>query len=182
MSFSKNAKIGIIFLIILGISVPLITWGVINYINSEKNINWTITLYGSPVSDNATISYQEIMNTSLFTHLINTPINDSNSITYFSGITIWDLIIYSNISYGSANAIRFHSWDGSTSLIYVNLSIVQNNASKVLIVYAENGIPFKGPPKGNGYFRTIVDYAFYAPDCSCAYFTRWLDGIEFIII
>ena len=127
------------------------------------------------------------MNTSLFTHQIEVTINYTkanyqNYLINFSGITIWDLIVYSGVNYGAANAIRFHSSDGGQSIVTVNITTIQDNASMVLIAYAEEGILFGFPPGGEGPLKSIVDYRLTEPLISCAYATKWLTGIEFIVL
>ena len=188
MELSRNLKIALLLIIILGSSIPLISWGVVNYIkNSNKEINWSITLFGDTVADNATVSYQEITNDTFFSQILNAPFNycrsnGESSWRFFSGIAIWDLIEYTNISYGAANAIRFYDYTGQPSIVTLDLSIVEDNASLVIIAYAENESLFGGPPAGEGPLKSMVDCRLTYPIITCGYHTKWLAGIEFIII
>ncbi|MFX1294479.1 MAG: hypothetical protein ACFFD2_06455 [Promethearchaeota archaeon] len=188
MQLSKNLKILLIFCIILGSSLPLIAWGITTYLTTgEKETNWSITLFGTTIDENATILYQEIMNESLFIHIYNAPFNycksnGQSSWRNFSGIPIWNLIVYSNISYGAANAIRFYDYQGQPSIVTLDISIVQNNATMVIIAYAEDEVLFGGPPSGEGPLKSIVDCRLTYPIISCGYATKWLAGIEFIIL
>jgi hypothetical protein len=148
---------------------------------------WNVRLFGSTVAEEKSVSYQEIMNDSIFTHYLDTPFNytKSNGVSYwinFSGIRMWDLILYSGVEYGAANAIRFHSWDGQQSIITVNITMIQNNASMIIIAFAENGAIFGFPPNGEGPLKSIVDYRLTAPLISCAYATKYLIGLEFVVI
>jgi hypothetical protein len=187
MSRSKKKSLAIIILISIGISIPLIAWGILTTLDQHPHqIQWSITLFGPSVAQNKSVSYQEIINQSLFQHYLNTPINYTgcdlkNSIVYCSGITIWDLINYSHVDYGAANAIRFYDKDGVVSIVSVNLTTVEQNASKVLIIYALNGI-FYEPPPDEGPLKSIVDYTLTAPVVSCPYNAKWLCGIQFITI
>ncbi len=188
ISKSKKLRVGIAILVIIGISIPLITWGILNYIESRPHqIQWSIKLFGPTVAANVSVSYQEIMNQTLFNHLINVPINYTgcdlkNYIVNFSGITIWDLIVYSKVDYGAANAIRFCDYLGVVSIVKINLTTVEQNASKVLIIYAKNGITYGPPPDDEGPLQSVVDYSLTPQSPSCPYNTKWLSGIEFIVI
>jgi hypothetical protein len=186
MSKTKKTSLAIIILISIGISIPLITWGILTTLEQRPSqIQWSITLFGPTVAQNVSVSYQEIMNQSLFQHFIDVPINYTgcdlkNYIVNCSGITLWDLITYSKVDYGDANAIKFCGSDGC-SMLQVNLTTVEQNASKFLIIYALNGVLY-GPPPDEGPLKSIVDYTLTAPVVSCPYNTKWLCGIQFITI
>lgn len=184
MQLSKPVKIGLVLIIAVGISIPLITWGIFTFNQPQA---WDIRLFGSTVAEEKRVSYQEIINESLFTPLIDVPFNytkanGANYLINFSGITIWDLILYSGVDYGAANAIRFHSWDGQASFVTVNLNTVEQNSSMILIAFAENGVLFGFPRSGEGPVKSIVDFRLTDPLISCAYATKWLNGIEFVIL
>jgi hypothetical protein len=184
MKLTKGMSIVLIIVIILGISIPIIGFGVFyafNYQPEQPKINWTLSIIGE-VEPEVNISYQQLLNASLFPQLIDEPFNytksnDESSLINFSGVKIWDIFQVFNINY-TGNAIRFVDYFGAVSPYPINITTVEQNASDIIVSYSENGVLYSGPPDGYGYLRSIVDYEITKPVCTCSYATKWLAAIN----
>lgn len=156
----------------------------------EFVIDWDVTLLGeSPlVQENLTISYNDILTHENLTRL-NTEINFTNpdfpedsELRNVTGVTLWSVIEFTDINYTTSTHINFIASDGF-STYNVSLSDIETYASKVLIIYEEDGEFLD--PSSDGYLRSMVDYSItegYAIQASGKYSNKFLSGIEFIQI
>jgi hypothetical protein len=152
----------------------------------EFLVDWDVTLFGeSPlVEENMTISYNDILTHGDLTR-VNTIINYTKPGIYselrnVTGVTLWSVIQHLEVNYTTATHINFVASDGFATY-NMSLGIVENNASKVLIVYMEDGELLD--PLSDGYLISIVDYSItegYAEPKSSRYSAKFLNGIEFI--
>jgi hypothetical protein len=99
-----------------------------------------------------------------------------------SGVSLWSVIQFLDLNYTIANAVEFHADDGWVSW-NVSLTDVESEASKVLIIYKQDG-EFLDPDldEGDGYLMAIVDFSLTDPDSSSKFGTKFLTGIDFITI
>jgi hypothetical protein len=148
---------------------------------------WDLMFYGDTVDTSVNVTYQEIreeFDASAF-HFNQTkwwdPDGYESVIANFTGIPLWDIIEYSGVDYGRANAIKFVANDGWKSPI-LSLEEVENNKSLIIVYYYEEGVLLTGPEDdGDGYLMSAVNYSINEAKKSSHFNLKWLIGIEFII-
>ena len=145
---------------------------------------WTLTFCGD-VSDNKTISYTAILS-GVVPLIVNGTYLYKNCASQLynrtlSGVSVWDLIQYLQVDYGTANVIKWVCADGGISL-GISLSYVQNNPNEVIIGFAEDGMYFKAYPEGDGLLVGLINQSLVDPDISCKFYGKYVIGVFFVTI
>jgi len=150
-------------------------------IGIEFLVDWDVTLFGDTyVEENKTISYYDIVHSPELDRYENVLINYtklgiSSELLNVSGVSLWSIIQYTEVNYTTASGVNFTASDWNSYT--VSLDWVENNASKVLIVYALNGELLN--PDSDGFLISLVDYTLTVGTSSSKFKAKFLSGIEF---
>jgi len=184
-----KSKTGLIIAAILGTLV--VTAGVLVpmyfFVWKTDYPTWDLKFFGGTVDQSVNVTYKEIQkeitsSNYSFNHTKWwTPDGYESEIRNYTGISLWDLIKFSGVDYGRANALRFVAEDGWASP-ELSLEVVENNKSLIIIYNIEEGEILLGPEdEGNGYLRSAVNYSINEAKKSSHFNMKWLTGIEFVI-
>jgi len=180
----------LIFGVVIGTLVVaagvLVPWYFFVYKNNPYP-TWDLEFFGDTVVQSVNVTYGDIRDKLVaFDYSFNytrwwSPDGYLSEIRNYTGIPLWDLIEYSGVNYGSANALRFVAADDYTSAI-LSLDVVENNKSLIIVCYEEEGELLTGPEDaGDGYLMSAVNYSINENIKSSQYTLKWLIGIEFLV-
>ncbi len=177
-----SAVISGIIIVTAGVLVP-----VYHFVWRPQPVTWDLEFFGDTVSQNINITYQDITEEfTAYSYSFNhtkwwTPDGYLSEIRNYTGIPLWDLIIYSGVDYGHANALRFVANDGFTSP-ELFIEEVENNKSLIVVYYVEEGETLTGPEDGgNGYLMSAVNYSINEDKKSSHFNLKNLRGVEFLV-
>lgn len=163
---------------------------------SPTSPTWDLEFFGDEVAVSKNVTYQEIIEEFTATDFSfnYTKWKDaffSTEICNYTGVPLWDLIQFSGVDYGRANAIRFIAYDhydplglgtelgGSPT---ISLDVVENNKSLIIVAFKEEGVILTGPEEdGDGYLISAVNYSVNEEIKSSNYKFKNLIGIQFMI-
>lgn len=167
-------------------SAVVLPWYFIVYQNKPSEFpTWDLEFFGDTVDQSVNVTYEDIreeFNATTFS-LNHTEWGDQSfsEIRNYTGVSLWDIIEYSGVDHGTANALRFVAKDGSVSP-ELSLVDVENNKSMIIVYYIEEETLLSGPKHGgNGYLMSAVNYTINESLKSSDFNLKWLVGIEFVI-
>ncbi|HUX99458.1 MAG TPA: molybdopterin-dependent oxidoreductase [Candidatus Deferrimicrobium sp.] len=178
MPLSKNAKIGLVIAIALAITIPTV---IILYPKSTGT-GPTITLFGTTVTQTVKVYYSELSDPTNLNQSVNkiyTTISQYGTVkTYnFTGVSLWDLIVYSGVSYGVATAVRFIGTDDYASPAFP-IRLLQENPELCILAYEQDGVSLLEDEDGP--YRTVVNHSVVDPKISSKYAAKMTAKIEFL--
>jgi hypothetical protein len=159
----KLTRRNIVIILILSITVFLsIILTLYNLQFVEQGSRDKIRIYGNVKREvNITLfeikaEYQQVINQKFDF------INDFGSVydDYFTGAQVWDIFIQNDLLNANSRQIRFYGYDGYTHTEAINISIIKNNPSLVILAYEENGISL-GTPPDDGPIKSVVNRSLY---------------------
>ncbi|MBN2155386.1 MAG: hypothetical protein JW776_05040 [Candidatus Lokiarchaeota archaeon] len=174
-----------ILVVAAGVLVPLyyFVWRP----QSPNYPTWDLKFYGDSVDQSKNITYQEIQEEfSATEYSFNhtrwwDPDGYLSEIRNYTGIPLWDIIEYSEVDYGHANALRFVALDGFKSPA-LSLDVVENDKSLIIVCIAEEGVILTGPEEdGEGYLMSAVNYSIDETKKSSHFNMKNLIGVEFLV-
>ncbi|MHA1111217.1 MAG: hypothetical protein ACTSRE_08940 [Promethearchaeota archaeon] len=180
--------IGAIVGVLVVASGVVLPWYFLVYQNKPSEYpKWDLEFFGDTVDQNVNVTYEDIRDEFNLTtyHFNQTKWWDSDGyesvFTNFSGVALWDLIEYSGVDYGSANALRFVGNDGLKSP-EISMDVVENNKSLIIVYYIEDDQLLTGLGQGgDGYLMSAVNYSINEEIKSSHFNVKWLVGVEFVI-
>jgi DMSO/TMAO reductase YedYZ molybdopterin-dependent catalytic subunit len=179
MPLSKNAKIGLVIAIALAITIPTV---IILYPKSTGT-GPTITLFGTTVAQTVKVYYSELSDPANLNQSVNTiytTVNQYGTVkTYnFTGVSLWDLIVYSGVSYGAATAVRFIGTDDYETPAFP-IKLLEENPDLCILAYEQDGVSLLDDAS-NGPYRTVVNHSVVEPKISSKYAAKMTAKIEFL--
>ncbi len=180
--------IGAIVGVVIIATAVVVPWYYLVYQNRPSEYpTWDLMFFGNTVDQSVNVTYEDIreeFNVTTF-HFNQTkwwtPDGYESVIANFTGVSLWDIIQFSGVDYGTANALRFVASDNWESPI-LSLDDVENNKSLIIVYYIEEETLLSGPAEGgNGYLMSAVNYSVNEGIKSSHFNLKWLVGVEFII-
>jgi hypothetical protein len=174
-----------VLIVAAGVVLP---WYFFVYKNQPSDYpTWDLMFYGDTVEQSVNVTYEDIreeFNATTFQFNQTKwwdPDGYESVLVNFTGVSLWDIIQYSGVDYGTANAIKFVAIDGWKSP-EISLEDVENNKSQIIVYYIEGEELLTGPEQGgNGYLMSAVNYSINESKKSSHFNVKWLIGVEFII-
>jgi len=171
-------------LIAIALSACLVIGLIAIFISVQRQVRSDpiITFFGATVAQNVSIYYSEIIDVINLDQKINKSLcfvrsSGTPETHLYTGVSLWDLIVYSGVTYGAATAIRFIGSDAKASPAFP-LKLVQQNPELVLLAYEQDGTSLIA--NVDGPYETIVNHSVVAPKISGNYACKKVVSIEFL--
>ena len=180
----RNLKIAIFFGLLIFAATGLLIYNVINNPDAVKKpsyLDWTLTIKGN-VKNEIDIPYTQIVNGTYYTienakfHIMNNFGREWD--TYYTGISLWDLLNKTNILNENSSYAIFKAIDGYVST-KVDLSTIRQHKDEIIIAYKENGEILKlKDDGGDGPLHLILNFSVTDPNPNTPYNVKYLNEIE----
>lgn len=179
MNLSRNIKITIFFIIITGITVPLIAYN----FTIRNDVHWELLINGN-VSKEIDISYQDLVDGKYGTVVNQTyqflDIEGHRANYTYTGVSVWNILSETHVLNNNSTAIEFKSYD-----LYVtsplNLTKIQEYPNLTIIAYKLNGKFLTTKEQGgDGPLRAIIDLSVTTPTYNSQYWAKYVNEIYVI--
>ena len=179
MRLSRNVKIFIFFAVIVGITIPFLTY---NY-ETQNPIIWEVSIYGN-VTEEVTIPYEALANGTYgliedrtFYYKNSFGTEEYHTVT---GPSLWHVLNQTGVLRGNSTQVYFRSVDNYETGT-LDIAEVEAHPEYAVLAFKYDGEILKPKSEGgDGPIRGVVDFNLTTPDTNTGYWAKYLNQIIII--